>query len=657
MRAALLAILLVGTALVGWRRLLAPARVPVTTTDVANLVERRYPGLGSQLISAVRFAAGEAGGPATNSPELIAATVGDAGARLQSVRMSDVVDARRATRSAMVIVGVLAAGTAFATLAPNVATLYLSRNLFLQDVAWPRRTTLLVDIEGDELVAARGDDIVIEATAQGVQPRIVDFLFRTASGERGRETMVTVGSAGSFRYRYTFKNAREEFTFYLQGGDDETREFSVRLVERPKVETAQLSVVPPAYTRLEPYSLAPTERVVAVLPGSRVRAEITTNKPVQSAALMAGRDEIAQAATTGAIEASGDDGPALASAFAVEFEPAETRTYQFALKDRHELENRQPVRFSVRVERDEAPTVRLRIEGAGEMITAGAILPIDVEFADTYGLARADLRYLLQRDEDREGEIALTGFEPYQHNFATSVNWPVAAVAGAPGDRITLSAGASDFDNISGPNFASAPEISFRIVTVDEFLAELGRREQEYRADFERLISLQERLRGDVLSVLGRFNEASLDVELGAALAPLERRQRNIAGSVNVIRQQFDQILTELRINRLATEEEEQRIGRSIVQPLSELARRDLVDAADSLRRWAREASQESASNVDPLQAAALSRMRNVLSNMLQWEGYQEVVSMLRDIMRLQQELQDEVRDDLERQAGDLFDE
>ncbi len=138
-------------------------------------------------------------------------------------------------------------------------------------------------------------------------------------------------------------------------------------------------------------------------------------------------------------------------------------------------------------------------------------------------------------------------------------------------------------------------------------------------------------------------------------LPPLERRQRNIAGGVNVLRQQFEQVLSELRINQADTSDERERLGDRIINPLTQLAKRDLGAAADTLRQWAREGSDEKASLVDPQQVALLSQMRKVLASMIQWEGYQEVVNVLRDIIRLQTELRTEVRDALQKQGDEVF--
>jgi hypothetical protein len=221
---------------------------------------------------------------------------------------------------------------------------------------------------------------------------------------------------------------------------------------------------------------------------------------------------------------------------------------------------------------------------------------------------------------------------------------------------VTLLARAMDFDDVSGPNVAKSLETTLRVVTREELLAELARREQEYRMDFEHLIESQERVRSGLLTVLGRFGKDEGLPTLAADLTPLERRQRNIAGSLNVIRQQFERILAELTINQLDTLHERGRLGEGIVAPLTQLARRDLVAAADNLRQWSREGSAEEAALVDPQQVAILSQMRAVLASMIQWEGYQEVVNMLRDIIRLQHELHTETSDTLQEQAGEVFD-
>jgi len=665
MRAALLGVIVTYALWLLRLRIVAPLSRPIRDSDVANLIERRYPQLSSLLISAVRFSAGEVGGSETNSTTLMDTVVREAGRRMTGLDFGAVLNPSRARRSGLVV-GLVLAVAAVATVAdPELTGLWFARNVLLQEIEWPRQTRLVVDLDKSGLIGALGDDILIEATAQGVQPREVEFFYETRSGKRGRETMATVGSIGSYRYRFTFKNAQDDFTFHLVGGDDRTDEFAVRLMERPRIATTAMRIVPPAYTGLEPVELGDGQRAAQVLPGSEVTISATTNKPVVRAMLTAGAESVAEVfgKAPGSVRRENDASTTRSpevpqrttQSFAVTVEPTQTRIYEFALVDAFGLANKKPVRFSCRVIKDDPPRVRIKLEGAGEMITVDAVLPMTVEASDTYGLATLALVYRVSGDDESEGTIALPAFTPHMTTFSHEFSWSVSTAAVAPGDQLAFTGRASDFDDISGPNVAETPETALRVVTRDELLAELARREQEYRLDFERLVEAQEKLRGELLTALSRSEQLDAGA-LAAMLAPLERRQRSIAGSVNVIRQQFEQILTELRVNQLVTNAAELRLGGAIVEPLTRLARRDLVIAGDTIRRWSRDVSAETASGVDPQQVAIVQQMREVLANMIQWEGYQEAVNMLRDILRMQSELEAETQRAIENQAGDIFD-
>ncbi len=656
MRAALLGVIVAWALRLLIRRVVEPFRKKIGVSDVANLVERRYPQLSSSLISAVRFSSGEVGRQETNSALLVDRVIQEADQRAAGLEFGAVLNPSRAKRAIAVICAVLAFGAAATALKPEITGLWFARHVLLQEVAWPRRTRLVLDMEGRELIAAIGDDVSIEARAQGVQPRSVEFFFETSSGRRGRETMATVGSAGSYRYRFTLKNAQEDITFYLVGGDDRTEAYVLRLLERPRVVATALRIVPPSYTGLTPVDLGDGHRAAQVLEGSTVTISATTNQPVVGATLLSGREVVVPVfGDDSTLPAPGDTRDSTTTLTAT-VQPAETVVYEFGLVDANGLENRKPVRFSIRVMEDEAPRVRIKLEGVGEMVTADAVLPLVVEATDAYGLSEVSLRYQLSREDAASTMIPLETFSPRLTKFSHELSWPVSAAAPVPGERLVLVARATDFDDVNGPNETETPETSLRIVTRDELLAELARREEEYRLDFERLVAAQEKLRGELLTVLSRADRTKAGA-LAAALAPLERRQRSIAGSTNVVRQQFARILAELRVNQLVSHVVEERLGRRIVEPLTQLARRDLVMAADTVRRWSLDGSPETASLVDPQQATILAQMREVLANMIQWEGYQEAVNTLRDILRLQAELEAETQRAIEDQAGDIFDE
>ena len=643
MRATLLAMLVLLALIVVWRRILSPLMLRIEAADVAKLVEQKFPQLSSILISAVRFASGEVGAAAANSPALMSTVIERAPQAAKPLDFGAVLSSRSIRRSIIILIatGVIAGSAVLAS--PEKTRLWFARNVLLHDTPWPRHTRMIVDLPTGELVGARGDDLVIIARHEGVAPDEVEIFYTTTSGEEGRQTMSAVGRDESLQYRFVFKNAREEFTFYLTGGDDTTSEYRVRLLERPRVEWAEMRIAPPRYTRLEPFTVSGSERSAQALPGSQVSIRIKANKPLTSATLLSGENNIAiatrdtEGAYTAILTATG------------------TATYHFTLRDEVGLEDKNPARFSLRLLKDDPPQARLRAPGVGEMITPEAVLPLEMQASDAYGLANVEVRYALIRETTQDGFIELSSFKPAMTTFSEALSWPVSSIVPAPGDRISIRGSAADFDDVSGPKRTESSEITIRVVTPDELLAELARREHEFRMDFERLIDAQEQLRGKLLSLMDSSEAASADFV--TAVSSLERRQRGIAGSVNVIRQQFEQVLTEMRINQLATETIEKRLGGNIVDALTELGRRELSLAGDSIRAWSRDASRETGSQIDAQQVVLLAKLRGILAHMIQWQGYQEAVTMLRDILRLQEELKNETKNRVKEEGKGIFDE
>jgi hypothetical protein len=641
MRATLLGVIAIGVLFLIWRRIVMPLRVRFGPADAALLLERRYPQLASVLISAVRFASGQIGPRELNSPSLVASVVHQAAHRAAALNFDSVIDPTPARRSLATVFGVVVIFVSAVLVHPVAARLWFDRNVLLREVPWPQQTRLVVEAENDTIVGARGDDLVVSAHAEGVQPREVEIFYRTASGRRGRQGMVTVGSEGAYRYRYTFEKADEELTFYLRGGDDQTGEFRVSLLERPRVVRTGIRVEPPDYSKMEASVLGDGQRSVQVLRGSRVTISAVTNHPVVRATLMSADTTVATAYPEG-------DG------YSASLLPTESKTYYFQLLDEAGLENREIVRFAVQVAKDEAPRVRLKIAGIGDMITAAAVLPLELEFEDAYGLASAELGIQISRDEVREESLPSPGFEAGMTKHSATLAWPAASAGISPGDRLALFVRARDFDDVTGPNESRSPEISLRVVTRDELLAELARREQRLRDDFERVVELQEQTRRRLITLLGRAQ--GIDAGPEDSAAALERTQRNIGGSVNVLRQQFERILKELDINQLNTAATQERLSEKIIGPLLALVRRDLVIAADTIRQFATTGSPKAAEKIDPQQIALLSDMRAILSNMIHQAGYQEVITMLRDIIRLQEDLKKETQKAAQEQAEGVFD-
>lgn len=639
-RTALLIPVLAGLALLIARRLLPPLRLPMNVADAAHLVEQRQPELASLLVSAVRFGTGQIGAPESNSPQLAGETVRRANAAAAQWTVGKHVRSRRAYLSISGIAVVVACLSIWAGVCGSTLGLALRRTMLLSTQEWPKRTHIVLEVEGDRIAAARGDDLEIRARVEGVMPRSVDVVFTPTDGESGRQTMTTVGDAG---LRYTFLNLDRGMTLHLEGGDDQTRDVQVVLSERPRVAESSAVVRPPPYTGLAPQALPPDQRLIKALPGSGVDIEFKTSKPIVRAEVLAGD------APAGSADGAGDG-------WRFSVVPAETTTYFVVLTDAEGLSNRRPERFTVRLVKDEPPTVRLALPGVGDMVTPDAVLPVELTTADELGLAHVSVHAAGAGSADRPVALPLNGFEPGMKEYRASLDWPVSEAAAAAGETLTMSARAADSNDLSGPGVTQSSPITLRVVTPEELAADFARREQEYRAEFQRIADQQEDVRRQLLTAADKMDERTPTADRSALLAPLERRQRSLANEVGLLSQQFHRIVDEMRINRMDALGVGDRILQGIAEPLAGLSTTDMPDAAELLKRATRDEGSEWEAQADALQARLLEQMRAILSRMRETEGYHEAVTMLQDIIQLQKELNAETRKKIDSDGADIFD-
>jgi hypothetical protein len=238
------------------------------------------------------------------------------------------------------------------------------------------------------------------------------------------------------------------------------------------------------------------------------------------------------------------------------------------------------------------------------------------------------------------------------------------------GTIFTFRIEARDNDTIDGPKVGVSGAFSLRVVTEDELRAELLRREQEQRMEFERLLRDQQKLLENTKAFLASIQDADTSALSDAErrlLGESEKRQRLVGNRCIAIASRFGAILAEFENNRLEEAETAVRVrlGERIMAPLRLLARRGTLEAADRLdaaRKAALQPAPDDTPGRDALveaggeQERILEIMRNILKNMVKWEGYQEAVSLLREVLKAQRHVSEQTLREYRNRIEKIFD-
>lgn len=640
-----------------YRFLVRPLARALPDVQLATALDRTHPHLHDQLATAVRFAEGRIGRPEANSPQLVRAVLRDTCRTAAGVSFLSVLDHRRAARRGAELGALLLLilGAFTLPVISDAMQVWFKRNWLLEDIPWPQRTNIVpVGYENtDRRRVPLNDELEIVASVYGETPTSATLLWSTPSGRAGHEPMTRIGDN---RLQAALGVVTEDVRFRIIGGDERTREYTAVAVERPRVIRTRTTIEPPAYANLARVNIE-QETVFDALSGSEIEIEAWLNKPIATAqfwgteAPLAAAERLApdhvrvrlRAATLGSGRA---DEPASPPGPPDTLPSLPSGTYRFELIDADGWNDRRPVRFAIKVTPDTAPAVRLEMLGVGESVTPQAEIDARLKFEDAYGLSAVALRS--QKGDVPPRRDELTGFVPGVRQFDAQALLAVESLAAQPGERIRIWGEALDSDP-RGPNTGRSAAVELRVLSREDFLIEIAQRELELRREFERLIS-EQRVLGDSLQRLLPTGGAEPSAALPQRLSGLARQQNTHARRTETLAAHFGQLLSEMRTSKVARAVDERRIVDRVARPLTELGASLMPEAANQILAARSDSGPERRDALLAQQSEILQKMRTILSQMLEWEGYQEAVALLREIIDEQAALREDTQTAVERQ-------
>ena len=611
-----------------WRQLIAPLRLPLSSSFLAARVERRFPGLNNRILSAVEFLEHRLDSR-LGSTELQQAVVGQALDDLQRIEPSDVIETK-AIRNVS-IAGALVCSVALLVviLHPLEAATSVQRLMFpFAKVPWPRAVELklvktdlspLVLPTDHPLLIARGDTLELYVeNARGRLPEKVWFEYRT-DGDDGvvreplRQTTLR-DDKGQAREAaiINWTATRGMMQFRVTGGDDNVMPFhQVEVVPPPKVESLQVTVTPPPYSQQPVQVLPPGVGHIQGLLGTKIEISATSDKSLKSARLRVGE----QPAVTLTLH---DDERGFSAAF--EIKEAVSASYWFELTDTQGFTDREAVRYELRGIADSIPDVRIEVPVTDILLTTDAELPVEILAKDDLGLREIRISYQIG-DEETLHRIPLFDRIPAEgspplvpetlpplgpQRQEVSYLWKMADLDPEPGMRIVFRAEATDDYDLGQPHLGKSIPRTITIVSRDEKQKELASRVGDLLDDLQQATDLQKRARQQTqelqtqLDKVGELRPQDMDQLQRAELDQRQTASR-LAHPADGVQTQAKQLLNEFQANGLNDEGTKVRLER-LTNELSRLEREELLDAEQALSRaqkFAEEAARQEAT-ADP---------------------------------------------------------
>jgi hypothetical protein len=670
------------------------ASVPLTDGSMATVLERRFPRLGDSLLTAVTLGRRDPSREIFN-PEMFEQTCGEAVQRSQDLQLAEVFDYRPMRRAILAASLLTASVLIFAIVTPKSFGTWACRTLGFSQSLWPRLCNLEIEGFRDGVrKVARGSDveIVVRALPSGetfVVPREVEIRYREEGGARGRAIMDRIGGTDSERSRSiefssVRRNVLSPIRFDVYGGDASLRNLRIEVVENPTIKTVLHCKYPDYLGRKDRVTDDPR-----IPQGTRVTVRATANKPLEKVQVdcVTGDANAGRPVVLGAEQIAADR---MHFDYAVTSLDKDT-SLLFTLFDADGIKSREAIRVSLVAVPDQPPQIAAQLDGIGSAVTKMAKIPVAGRATDDYGVAKLWFEHGLELQEPAAtllGEAAAKPADAPTERNLDGLELDLKDFGLKPGQKIQICLKAADLCALGlEPNVGASERWLLDVVTPEQLRALLEGRELVLRQRFESIVRETAETRDllahanipradavdstsggkdDKMSKDGKPAKRASDEpsdEPGETARPAspERRMEMLllrvqSASTNCLKGEqetlgladsFDDIRKQLFNNRIDTDRLNERLQRGIADPLRKIAGEMLpeMDRRLSLVQAGLEASKLDPASLDAARSQAdaiLLAMQQVLDRMLELEDYNQLVDLLRDVIKMQDQLRDQ---------------
>jgi hypothetical protein len=582
-----------------------------------------------------------------------------------------------------------------------------------------------------EFVAAEKGETPTVRIARGSSPKLTiraDVVRHTAPGsvtlwwrtvgEDGvaKETGTARMSAGSESSEgflpYTFarpplKDIVDSVEIEARGYDFRTPRYRIEVVDAPAITKVDLVYERPDYLVDEARSMFKTVKAPLIagsqLPrGSRVTIVAHVNKPLRSVYVYD-----VEAKATRVLDVKHDPQSEHHEVRYVVDSLTRNVMLEWMLVDTDDLVTETPHLVAFGVKEDEPPQVKLALRGIGSAVTAEARIPFAGRITDDYWLERAWLQMQVGEATPRTLPLPIErgGFDAKQaaliglvegdnvfHAFdlrdeRNRSNLPLELKAG---DKLTLTIQAADRFNLDGFSLEANPrtglgdKIELDVVTPDELLSLLERRELELRRRLEQAVEELTQMRDSLVRVKTDVSGQKPDTaepgdtaaaETDPAIDPAEPGDEKLtpeeaAGRAVALRRLWVQravnqseksrgetqgvgialldVVAQLENNRVDTEDRQERLREQVAGPLLAVVKDDFPKLDVRLAALNTEVAKSAldrtaaASAADQAIAQAdgvLLGLDSVLKKMLDLESFNELIDLVRALLEEQDDV------------------
>jgi len=406
----------------------------------------------------------------------------------------------------------------------------------------------LANLSGDQIVL-KNDPVRLKGEYNGIMPSSLWLVVQSqndAGDSTSTERLKIALNAGK-SFDYEINHVKDDFTYWFEANVniaafDKRMAFSKKsriiVKARPYIRDLQAKLTFPKYTRMTPALLPPNDGEITALAGTSVELNIESNKSL-NAAWIEFKDSTRQLMQITENRARG------------QFVVRKDDQYRIVIRDADDIENYQPVQYSIFALRDENPFVEITQPGEDLDLGDELQLPLLINLRDDFGFSRL----LLKGKHVKNGSSGDTSYFslkiPFQRldrsRAISEYAWDLSPFYLIPDDYIEYYAEVRDNDAVSGPKSARSRSFIIRLPSLMDVI-ESTRETLTEKLDDTEDVSEESRKLKEKLEEINRElkREEELTWERKQQIQEQVDRQQQNMEKLKEVRQELEEMVNQM---------------------------------------------------------------------------------------------------------------
>jgi len=461
---------------------------------------------------------------------------------------------------------------------------------------------------GDTTVIA-GSRVLVKTEIKGKKPAFLKLQVRKEGEDFKKINLLP-------QLVYPLNRIKKKVFYKITAPDYESRLYVIEVRFLPQVNSLQVRVNPPNYTRLKSYSLPADQGSCFVPRHTIITLQLKFNKCLHKA------------------EVVFDSGRHLACKLyekqgLVSFKVDQEDSFHFALLDSCGLGNINPITYRIRTRADLPPAARIIKPAMDRDLSETMKVNFDLEADDDYGLSQFHLYWQLSRsqaglEDGPTDSIAVSGRldEPLQAAF--SFEWDLSQLGLLPEDVVTCWFGVRDNDQFAGFKAGLSRSIKIRFPSIGEILAEAAEMQTDQQNSLGSLQEQSEELQEMLDEIADKIKTGrQLPWEESQKARQIVQQQKDKLATLEDLAADLAKLAARLGDNELLSQATRDKYE-ELQQLYQEIASPDLDRAMEKFNKM-----------LDNLNPAAIQEMQNAEEKLIQ--SLDRTIELLKQVQTAQQ--------------------